>query len=360
MKIGATKMKTNATKMKNALGLLAGLLTISLVADVAIARDQVKIVGSSTVYPFSSFVAEEFGSVSRYSTPVVESTGTGGGMKLFCSGNSIETPNITNASRRIKIKELQLCHRNGVKNITEVMFGYDGIVVAQARTNKAMDISKEELLLAVAKMVPNKDGNGLIPNPYINWNQINPDLPDRKITIYGPPISSGTRDAFEEIVLQYQTEEMKVYRDAGLKGYRMVRNDGVYIPSGENDNLIVQKLTKDREAVGVFGYSFLVENSDLIASVTVDHVEPTSENISLKNYPISRSLFFYVKSDHMAKSPAIYEYVEMFLNEEVIGEDGLLTEIGLIPMQQELIAYNMEKVKDKTVIRVKELKDGLK
>jgi len=194
------------------------------------ARDQLKVVGSSTVYPFSSYVAEEFGSVSRYPTPVVESTGTGGGMKLFCSGNGLDTPDITNASRRIKVKEFHYCERNGVSDITEYMFGYDGIVIAQSNDNETFSISKRELLLAVAKLVPNKDETALIDNPYTYWNQINPELPKRKIVIYGPPLSSGTRDAFEEIVMQYQTEEMKVYRDAGLKGYRIIRSDGVIYP----------------------------------------------------------------------------------------------------------------------------------
>lgn len=323
--------------MKNIIVLGLSLIMVS----AAQARDQVRVVGSSTVYPFASFVAEEFGSVSRFPTPVVESTGTGGGMKLFCSGNGLDTPDITNASRRMKIKELELCQRNGVDNITEVMFGYDGIVLAQSNTNAAMDITKRDLLLAVAKLVPNEDGSDLIQNPYTHWNQINPSLPERKISIYGPPISSGTRDAFEEIVMQYQTEQMKVYRDAGLKGYRIIRSDGVYIPSGENDNLIVKKLTKDTAALGIFGYSFLTENEDAISGVSIDQIPPTSESIADKSYPIARSLFFYMKNDHLEKVPAMREYIDMFLNEDIIGEDGLLMEIGLIPMSELLIEANI-------------------
>jgi len=308
------------------------------------ARDQIKIVGSSTVYPFASYVAEEFGSVSRYPTPVVESTGTGGGMKLFCSDNGPNSPDITNASRRIKIKEYNLCVRNGVKNITEAMFGYDGIVLAQSNKNKSLNISKRELLLAVVKLVPNKANNGLIENPYQYWDQINPELPHRKISIYGPPVSSGTRDAFEEMVLQYQTEEMKVYRDAGQKGYRIIRSDGVYIPSGENDNLIVKKLTKDIGALGIFGYSFLIENEDMLSGIQIDAVEPTAENIASKSYPISRSLFFYIKNDHIKDVPAMKEYTEMFLNVDLIGEDGLLTEIGLIPLSADEIKQSAKKL----------------
>lgn len=305
------------------------------------ARDQIRIVGSSTVYPFASYVAEEFGSISRYPTPVVESTGTGGGMKLFCSDNSLDSPDITNASRRIKIKEFYLCERNGVTDITEVMFGYDGIVIAQSNDNQPLQLTKRELLLAVARMVPNEDESGLIENPYRKWNQINPDLPDREIVIYGPPLSSGTRDAFEEIIMQYQTEQMKVYRDAGFKGYRIIRTDGVYIPSGENDNLIVQKLGKDIGAVGIFGYSFLEENTDSLTSIPIDGIEPTPQTISTKSYPIARSLFFYVKNSHIEQVPAMKEYIEIFLSYDLIGEDGLLTDIGLIPMSEDLIEGNL-------------------
>lgn len=341
--------------MKSAFKHLVVVLAAVSFSSFLQARDQVKIVGSSTVYPFASFVAEEFGSVSRYPTPVVEATGTGGGMKLFCSDNSLNSPDITNASRRMKIKELNLCHRNGVSNITEIMFGYDGIVVAQANENGDINITKRELLLALAKKVPSKDGSGLIDNPYFYWNDINPALPKRKITIYGPPISSGTRDAFEEIVMQYQTEEMKVYRDAGLKGYRIVRSDGVYIPSGENDNLIVKKLTKDTEALGIFGYSFLAENDDMIKGIKIDQVEPTAEAISSKAYPISRSLFFYVKNDHIEQVPAMREYIEMFLNPEIIGKDGLLTEIGLIPMDENQIEENLVRAESAETLELVDL-----
>lgn len=323
------------------------------------ARDQIKIVGSSTVYPFSSYVAEEFGSVSRYPTPVVESTGTGGGVKLFCSDNTMDSPDIVNASRRIKIKEFYLCERNGVKNITEIMFGYDGIVLAQSIENKNLNISKHDLMLAVIKKVPNKDGSALIDNPYHFWNEINPKLPKRKISIYGPPISSGTREAFEEIVLQYQTEEMKVYRDAGLKGYHMLRADGVYIPSGENDNLIVQKLNKDKVALGIFGYSFLVENEDSIKGVQIDGINPTKSAISSKEYPISRSLYFYTKNDHAAEVPAMKEYIAMFLSDDLVGEEGLLAEIGLIPMKQDVLDALRSKVEPLPNLTVAELEKNI-
>lgn len=323
------------------------------------ARDQIKIVGSSTVYPFASFVAEEFGAVTRFPTPVVESTGTGGGMKIFCSGNSMDTPDITNASRRIKIKEMYLCERNGVDNITEVMFGYDGIVIAQSNQNDPLAVTKHDLLLALARQVPNADNSALIDNPYQYWSEVNPELPRRKIKVYGPPISSGTRDAFEEIVLQYQTEEMKIYRDAGLKGYRLIRTDGVYIPSGENDNLIVKKLSKDTEAVGVFGYSFLMENRDSLSGIPVDGVMPSTDVIASQEYPISRSLFFYVKTDHLDKVPAMKEYIEMFMNPMIIGEGGILEDIGLIPMRNEEIARNLQKVENRESLTETDLSRAL-
>jgi len=332
--------------MRHILLISIAFLAISSAFSVQ-ARDQIKIVGSSTVYPFASFVAEEFGAVTRFPTPVVESTGTGGGMKIFCSGNGMDTPDITNASRRIKIKEMYLCERNGVNNITEVMFGYDGIVIAQANENEGMAVTKRDLLLALARQVPNEDNSALVENPYQYWSEVNPELPKRKIKVYGPPISSGTRDAFEEIVLQYQTEEMKIYRDAGLKGYRLIRTDGVYIPSGENDNLIVKKLSKDIDALGIFGYSFLKENQDSISAIPVDGVIPSTKVIASQEYPISRSMFFYVKTDHMDKVPAMKEYIEMFMNPMIIGEGGILEEIGLIPMKNEDIARNLQKVESR-------------
>ena len=337
---------------------IATACVLLLLSGNVFARDQIKIVGSSTVYPFASYVAEEFGNVSRYPTPVVESTGTGGGMKLFCSDNSMDSPDITNASRRMKIKEYYLCERNGVSNVTEVMFGSDGIVIAQSAKNEALNLSKMDLLLALAKMVPNKDNSAVIENPYHYWDEVNSQLPHRKISVYGPPLSSGTRDAFEEIILEFQTQDMKVYRDAGLKGYRIIRTDGVYIPSGENDNLIVQKLTKDTQAFGIFGYSFLEENSDVISGVKINDVAPTAENISKKVYPISRSLFFYIKNDHIKNVPAMREYVEMFLNSDLIGSDGLLTEIGLIPLAKDIVTVSRDKAVKLQKLTLKELEEG--
>ena len=330
---------------------LVGLLIFGTLIQ---AQDQLRIVGSSTVYPFSSMVAEEFGTVSKFQTPVVESTGTGGGMKLFCNGASSETPDITNASRRMKIKEFHLCNRNGVNDITEIMFGYDGIVLAQSIDNEKLNLTKKDILLAVSAKVPAKDGSSLIKNPYTMWNQINPKLPNREIAIYGPPKSSGTRDAFEEMIMEYQTQDMKVYRDAGLKGYRVIRTDGVYIPSGENDNLIVKKLSKNKKAIGIFGYSFLVENDDKIAAISIDNILPTQITISSKKYPISRSLYFYVKNEHKNKK-AQGAYVDMFVSEDMLEEEGILSEIGLIPLTSKEMIIAQDKAKNRIKLTIEEL-----
>lgn len=333
---------------------LLGLVLLTLSAQ---AREQLRIVGSSTVYPFSSMVAEEFGAVTKYPSPIVESTGTGGGMKIFCSGASMDTPDITNASRRMSLKEFYLCDRNGVNDITEIMFGYDGITLGQNGDNKAFNLSKRELMLAVIAKVPSKDGNSLIDNPYKKWSDINPKLPNKEIIVYGPPKSSGTRDAFEEIVLEYQTQEMKVYRDAGLKGYRVVRTDGVYVPSGENDNLIVQKLTKNKAAIGIFGYSFLTENSDKISAITIDNIAPTPETIGSKEYPISRSLYFYIKNAHK-NIEAQQAYMELFTTFEMISSDGILSEIGLIPLSDDLVEVAQKQAANRTKLTEEDLKES--
>ncbi len=349
------------TIKKTSIALLASAaLTVSLSA-----RDQIKIVGSSTVYPFSSSVAEELGATSKYPTPVVESTGSGGGMKLFCAGNGLNTPDITNASRRMKTKEFKLCEKNGVVDITESVIGYDGIAFAQSISNNAFDISKENLALAVAKEVPSKDGKKLIANPYKKWSDIDASLPNREIIVYGPPKSSGTRDAFEELVMQKTFKKLSVYTDLykadkkankKYKKYSVVRTDGVYVESGENDNLIVQKLDKNRNAFGVFGFSFLIENDDKVQGATINGVKPTPTNISSGKYPVSRSLFFYVKNSHTQKVPAINKYVNLFMSEKMIGKDGILAEIGLIALPDATRTAMRSNVSKRTKLTLTDLK----
>ena len=348
------------TLKKVALSVLAvSALTVSLSA-----RDQIKIVGSSTVYPFSSAVAEELGATTKYPTPVVESTGSGGGMKLFCAGNGMNTPDITNASRRMKTKEFKLCEKNGVTDITEAVIGFDGIAFAQAKSNNPINVTKKQLMLAIAAEVPSKDGTHLVKNPYTRWNQIDASLPNREIVIYGPPKSSGTRDAFEDMILKGVCKKMPVYtnlykadkkKNKRYKKFHEVRTDGVYVPSGENDNLIVSKLNKNKAAFGIFGYSFLMENEDKVQGAKVNGVLPNPSTISSGKYPISRSLFFYTKNSHATKVPAMANYVDMFMSEDMIGSDGILGEIGLIALPNSRRTALRDSVSKRTKLTLQEL-----
>ena len=340
------------------------LIASALLATTLSARDQIKIVGSSTVYPFSSSVAEEFGSTSKFPTPVVESTGTGGGMKLFCSGVGLDTPDITNASRRIKDKELKTCEENGVTDITEALIGFDGIAIAQSASVKGFNVTKEQLALAVAEEVPSADGKTLIKNPYKKWSDIDASLPNREITVYGPPKSSGTRDSFEELVLQHVFEKMPVYTDLfkadetankKYKAYSVIRTDGAYVESGENDNLIVQKLTKNDAAIGIFGYSFLEENKDKVMGITVDNIAPTAETISTGKYPVARSMYFYIKNAHLKEVPAIKEYTNLFMSEKMIGKDGILRELGLIILDDKVRDAARTKVMNSEKLTIEQL-----
>lgn len=341
------------------------LIASALLATTLSARDQIKIVGSSTVYPFSSSVAEELGATSKFPTPVVESTGTGGGMKLFCAGVGLDTPDITNASRRMKDKELKTCEENGVTDITEALIGFDGIAIAQSASVKGFNVTKAQLALAVAEEVPSADGKTLIKNPYKKWSDIDASLPNREITVYGPPKSSGTRDSFEELVLQHVFEKMPVYTDLfkadetankKYKAYSVIRTDGAYVESGENDNLIVQKLTKNEAAIGIFGYSFLEENKDKVMGITIDNIAPTSETISSGKYPVARSMYFYIKNAHNKDVPALKEYTNLFMSEKMIGNDGVLKEIGLITLTDDVRAAARTKVMNNEKLTVEQLK----
>jgi phosphate transport system substrate-binding protein len=309
-------------------------------AAPAQARDQIRIVGSSTVFPFSTAVAENFGRSGGFKTPVVESTGTGGGIQLFCSGNGMDTPDIANASRRMKPGELDTCNKNGVKEVVEVKIGYDGIVLANSKKHARFDLSKEQVFRALAKQVP-IDGR-LTANPYKLWSDIDPSLPKQKIEVLGPPPTSGTRDAFVELALEGGAEAFPMLKE--LKGKdekafkavaHAIREDGVYVEAGENDNLIVQKLDANPNALGVFGFSFLDQNADRIQGSRVGDVEPTFENIASGKYGISRSLFFYVKKSHIGQVPGLKEYMAEFTSERAFGDEGYLADKGLIPLAGE-------------------------
>lgn len=317
---------------------IAVVAGIAVAGSAAEARDQIRVVGSSTVYPFATVVAEQFGKTSQFKTPVIESTGSGGGLKLFCSGVGVEHPDITNASRRIKQSEIDKCAKNGVNDITEIKVGYDGIVLANAKTAPVMKITKQQIFLALAKNIP--DGNGgLKENDNMKWSDIDPSLPASKIEVLGPPPTSGTRDAFAELALEggcKTFKEIKAMKKTDKNKYKAVchgiREDGGYVEAGENDVLIVRKLEANPAAFGVFGFSFLDQNADKVQGSLIGNVGPTFDAIADGSYPVSRSLYFYVKAAHVGKVPGIKEFVSTFTSEQMVGPDGVLSERGLIPM----------------------------
>ncbi|MEQ9641565.1 MAG: PstS family phosphate ABC transporter substrate-binding protein [Alphaproteobacteria bacterium] len=315
----------------------AGVLAMAM-AGAAEARDQIRIVGSSTVFPFSTAVAEQFGKTSGFKTPIVESTGSGGGLKLFCSGVGVNHPDITNASRRIKQSEVTKCAENGVTDIVEVKIGYDGIVLANSRKTAPLELSLKDVFLALAKDVPDGKG-GLIANPNMTWKDVNPALPDTEIEVLGPPPTSGTRDAFVELAMEggaKQIEALAAMKKADGKKFKAVahamREDGHFIEAGENDNLIVQKLDANPAALGIFGFSFLDQNADVVQGNLIGGVEPTFENIADGQYPVSRSLYFYVKKAHVGVIPGIAEFVGEFTSDKAWGDEGYLADKGLIPL----------------------------
>jgi phosphate transport system substrate-binding protein len=318
---------------------IGGVLGASLSMSAAQARDQIRIVGSSTVYPFAAAVAETFGKTSKFKTPIVESTGSGGGLKLFCAGIGDSTPDIANASRRIKKSEIERCRKSGVVDIVEAKIGYDGIVLANALSTKQMKLARRDIFLALAKEIPGDKDGQLIQNPHKTWKDVNAALADFKIEVLGPPPTSGTRDAFAELAMEGGCKAfpwIKAMKKKDKRKYKSVchtlREDGVYIEAGENDNLIVQKLVSNPNAVGVFGYSFLDQNSDRVQGSLIDTIEPTFENIAERKYPVSRSLYFYVKKAHLDGVPGIREYLAEFTSDKAWGPEGYLSDKGLIPM----------------------------
>ncbi len=351
--------------MKNThkLAIAGAAMALSMASTTvfAAARDYISIVGSSTVYPFSTVVAERFGKSTGNPTPKVESTGTGGGMKLFCSGVGSENPDITNASRQMKKSEFEMCQENGVKDIIEVQVGFDGIVVANSKESPLMKLTRKDLYLALAAKVPGADGK-LIDNPYKTWKEVNPTLPATKIEVLGPPPTSGTRDAFAELAmeggakkfadlaaLRGSTDEAEIkslmaklgipagaFNAKGKKIFQAVaqaiREDGPYIEAGENDNLIIQKLEANHDAMGIFGFSFLDQNSDKVQGSIIEGIAPEFDTIADKSYSVSRPLFFYVKQAHIGVIPGIDGFLAEFTSEKAWGEDGYLAEKGMIPM----------------------------
>ncbi len=314
-------------------------LALAGTAHAQSARNYISIVGSSTVYPFSTTVAENFGKSTKFKTPKVESTGTGGGFKLFCDGIGTQYPDISNASRKIKSSEIENCARQGVKDIVEVVIGYDGIVVASSKKAKPISLTRRDLWLALAKEIPQPGTGKLVANTFKIWKEVNPDLPDAKIEVLGPPPTSGTRDAFVELVMDKGCAEfpqIKALKKTDKKQFkaicRTIREDGAYIEAGENDNLIVNKLVANPSAYGIFGFSFLEENLDKIQAAKVDGITPTFESIADSSYPVSRPLFFYVKKAHVGVIPGLKEFVAEFTSDKASGNEGYLSDKGLIPL----------------------------
>jgi phosphate transport system substrate-binding protein len=311
---------------------------LALVASPAFAgRDQIRIVGSSTVYPFTTTVAEAFGKAAG-KTPIVESTGTGGGMKLFCAGVGEDTPDFTNASRPIKKSEFEDCVKNGVTDIVEIKIGFDGLSLAQSKDAKELTLTKQQIFTALAKQIPDKDGK-LIDNPNKLWSDVDATLPATKIEVLGPPPTSGTRDSFAELVLEKGAEKyesLAALKKADAKAFeavwKAVREDGAYVEAGENDNLIVQKLQANPDAVGIFGFSFLEQNAGTVKDIAVDGVQASYEAIADGSYKVARPLFIYAKKQHVDVIPGIKEFIAEYVSDKALGEDGYLADKGLVTL----------------------------
>ncbi len=320
-------------------------------------RDQIKAVGSSTVYPFAKAAAEEFARSfsGQYKSPIIESTGTGGGVKLFCAGVGTQHPDIVNASRRLKKSEFEDCAKNGVNEIVEIEVGKDGIAIAESKEGPEFGLTVAQVYEAVAKNPYGK------PNTAKNWNDIDPSLPNEPILIYGPPATSGTRDAFEELIMTAGCKTdaaTKALKDSDEDKYDAicteVRTDGPYVEQGENDNLIVQKLASNPAAIGVFGYSFLEENADKLRGLKLDNVAANYDNIANNTYPGARSLYIYVKKAHLDAVPGLREYISTWVSNW--GKGGLFTSKGMIASTDAVAATNADVVKNMTVLDASVLK----
>jgi len=318
------------------------VLTLSglLIAAPAMAREEIRIVGSSTVFPYTQAVAENFVNLTGAPSPIVESTGTGGGMKIFCGGIGEGFPDVTGASRAMKSSEYELCQSNGVTDISEALIGFDGLSMAVSRASDVdWNLSLEDIYLALAAQVP---VNGVwVDNPYKTWADVNADLPEIEILAYGPPPTSGTRDAFVELAMHEGCKELDFVQEGGFDkdwvndNCSRMRQDGPFVEAGENDNLIVQRLNADENAMGIFGYSFLFENLDALKGVEIAGVAPSTDTIADKSYPISRPLYVYFKNAHRGVIPNLEEFVEEYMSDDALEEDGYLAERGLVALPED-------------------------
>lgn len=314
-------------------------------------REYIRMVGSSTLYPFSSVIAETFGRDSEFKTPVVEATGTGGGFKLFCSGVGYRFPDFSNASRKIEKSELEKCAQNGVTEVHEIKIGYDGIVLANSSGGTKYALTKRHIFLALAARIPHKKNRQLVENPYKKWSEIDNNLPAIDIAIYGPPTTSGTRDAFVELVMEEPCMKMPEFVSAfpdekiRKKKCHVIRSDGHFIEAGENDNLIVQKLKNDADALGVFGFSFLEENHGVIQAAEIEGVMPSFDSIVSNEYSVSRPLFIYYKKEHLNLIAGMPEFIKEIISKNTLGRDGYLLQKGLIPLTD----LELKKVRDEVM-----------
>ncbi len=325
--------------MKSKLAILfaASLLIASHLANAQVARDQITVVGSSTVYPFTAAVAEQFGRAGKFKTPKVESTGTGGGIKLFCNGIGPQHPDVANASRAMKKSEFETCAKNGVTDILEIKIGFDGLTIAENKTGPMSALTKKQVYLALAKTIP---VNGqMVPNPNKTWKDVDASLPAIKIEVLGPPPTSGTRDSFLELFMEEGCElENK-------KACHAIREDGAYVEAGENDNLIAQKLAANKNALGIFGYSFLEENTDKLKGLKIDGIAPSFETIASAKYTAARPLFVYIKKQHIGVIPGLREFANEYVSDKAIGEEGYLSDRGLVSLGKSDLAKTRSDVK---------------
>ena len=325
--------------MKSKLAILfaASLLLVSHLANAQAARDQITAVGSSTVYPFTAAVAEQFGRAGKFKTPKVESTGTGGGIKLFCNGIGPQHPDVANASRAMKKSEFETCAKNGVTDILEIKIGFDGLTIAENKAGALSALTKKQVYLALAKTIP---VNGqMVPNPNKTWKDVDASLPATKIEVLGPPPTSGTRDSFLELFMEAGCDlENK-------KACHAIREDGAFVEAGENDNLIAQKLAANKNALGIFGYSFLEENTDKLKGLKIDGIAPSFETIASAKYTAARPLFVYIKKQHIGVIPGLKEFANEYVSDKAIGEEGYLSDRGLVSLDKSDLAKSRNDVK---------------
>lgn len=316
------------------------VILLSLFAvNSAFARNHIKMTGSSTVYPFATIIAEEFGDTTNFKTPIVEATGTGGGIKIFCSGIGENYPDFANASRQIKDSEIAQCAKNKISSPIEIKIGYDGITLGNSYGAKVPSLTKKQIFLALAEKIPYQ--GKIIKNPYKKWSDIDSKLPNSEIAVYGPPTTSGTRDAFVELVLEEVCIDIPEFiaaypdKDKRKKICHIIRSDGAFIEAGENDNLIVQKLKNNKDALGIFGFSFLEQNTHVIQGALIDGVAPTFQSIVSSQYKVARPLFLYFKREHLNKVAGMKEFIKEILSEDALGQEGYMAQRGLITMTKE-------------------------